>query len=293
MECSNLFAACRKGGQLVVKRVPLDEPTRQRIAHEFLEQERLFRKGVTEEVPFDGGWKADSNELLTVTLPEEASALVKAVESNPISIPLIGKGRLQDERIRALFTARPTPNHRGKPVILIQLFRRTQILSHSGVLTLRDEVFSKMEHEAVALGQKLECIVEDNRLKFKSFHNVRMIMGSMGKQFRAATDQEMRTFASHVKIGISSVDDFVIRADETVRKMVQSISVARVLDEFGTSEIMAASKNVKMDLREANGRVVVPDGMKEMKRFLQFLDDRLYRAPLTRQSYITNSKRRA
>ena len=68
----NLFAACRKNGNLVAKRIRLDATVQQAVEDVFATQEGKFRDGVQCEVPFDGSWTPDSDEFLTVEVPDEA-----------------------------------------------------------------------------------------------------------------------------------------------------------------------------------------------------------------------------
>ncbi len=291
MEPANLFAACRANARVVVKRIRLDRHVQEAIQQVFADQERSFRRNVTEEVEFDGGWKAEPNEILTLKIPDDARVFLEAAEQNPTSIPTLDTKNFASEGIRALFTTTRNTANNGRPIVLIQLFRATQLLSTKWLLILRGDVFTRMEKAAFTVGQKLECIIEDERVKFKSFHNVRQIIGSMGKEFRAATEQEMHAFAAHASIVVDDVEGFVSRADETVRKMVRTIAVAGLLEEFAPNRIIEAGKHVGFNLDESSGRIVLPNNVKELKRVLHFLNDGLYRAPLTKRRYITNSKR--
>ena len=85
----NLFAACRINDELRGKRVRLDKSVRRDIETIFRDQETDFRQGVTEEVDFDGGWKPEPNEFLTIAVPQEAQIFVDAISSNTVSVPSI------------------------------------------------------------------------------------------------------------------------------------------------------------------------------------------------------------
>ena len=78
----NLFAACRIDGELKAKCVPLSGDIQQAVAAEFSSQEELFRSEVTNEVAFDGRWKPDQDEFLTIDVPAEARMFHDTIEAN-------------------------------------------------------------------------------------------------------------------------------------------------------------------------------------------------------------------
>ncbi len=153
---SNLFAACRQNGQIIAKRVPLDRNAQKEVRSMFARQEAQFREDVTDEVQFDGGWKADDNEVLTLEVPSDAAVLVETVETNALSIPIIDTGNIEREGIGGLFT-KSDSNGEGS-VVLVQLFTAAQVLSRRYPLIMRGNTFEKLVDAAFAVGSKLECI---------------------------------------------------------------------------------------------------------------------------------------
>jgi hypothetical protein len=99
---TNLFAACRTDGALSVKRVRVTRDVQRALAAMFAQQDEEFFKGVTDEVPFDGDWKPDANELLSLDAPDEAAVITDALQANVTSITELG-GQ-PTEGVRALFT---------------------------------------------------------------------------------------------------------------------------------------------------------------------------------------------
>ena len=83
----NLFAACRINKELKAKRVHLDRSVQQDIETIFKDQEADFRQDVTDEINFDGDWKPEPNEFLTIDIPREAQIFVEAINSNAVSVP--------------------------------------------------------------------------------------------------------------------------------------------------------------------------------------------------------------
>ena len=76
-----------------------------------------------------------------------------------------------------------------------------------------------------------------------------------------------------------------------MRKLVHAITRSGTLDMYDVNQIGVAAAEVEMPMDVVDGKVVMPTERRAIKTFLQFLDDGLYRASLTGQRYVTNSKR--
>lgn len=285
----NLFGACRVNGRLVAKRVRLNNDVQGAVEGVFSRQEAQFRRGVVEEVEFDGNWKPEDNEVLFVDAPEDARMFFETVEANAVAIPDMDTRRFVQEDIRALFTG--VVNSRATKV-LIQQFSARQVLSRRFSLLQDGNAFRRLSDTAFTLDSSLTCIAEEGRLKFKSFHKMRAIVDLSGI-YRAATDPEMRDFADHATFALARPEEFLAQADQTVRRLVHAITESRTLETYGVDQIQAAAEAVDTPVTVTDGRIVMPGGRREIKTFLRFLDDGLYRASLTGQRYVTNSKRPA
>ena len=133
----NLFAACLTNGGLKAKRVPLSGDIQQAVAAEFNKQEEQFRSGVTNEVDFDGRWKPDESEFLTIDVPAEAQVFHDTIEANAMAIPSINTKIFEDEGIKALFTGVTTD---GITRILVQRFTSQQVLQRKFTLSFFKEI---------------------------------------------------------------------------------------------------------------------------------------------------------
>ena len=285
----NLFGACREKGRLIAKRVRLDNDVQQAVENIFDEQEEQFRRGVVDEVEFDGSWKPDDNEILVVDAPAEAGVFFRTIEANAVAIRDIDTARFEQEGIRALFTG---VANGGATKVLIQQFSGRQMLSRRFSLLQHGNAFRRLRDSAFTFDSSLTCIAEEGKLKFKSYHKMRGIV-DLSDIYRTATDQEVQDFAGHATFDLERPDAFLALADQTMRKLVHAITRSSTLDNYDAGHIQAAADTVGMPLEVVHGKIVMPTERREIKTFLQFLDDGLYRASLTGQRYVTNSKRPA
>jgi len=285
----NLFAACRIDGELIAKRVRLDHTVQQEIENIFDTQEASFRDGVTAEIDFDGSWKPDADEFLTVDIPDEGTLFPATINANPVSIPEINTANFANEGIKAIFTGQAVD---GGTKVLVQRFSPAQILSRKFPLFLDGNTFRRLSDPAFTLESALTCIVEDGKLKFKSFHKVRTIVNLL-EVYKEATDQEVEDFAGHASFEVADGDAFLESADQTVRKLIHAISRSGTLEIYTVNDIQTAANAVGVAVTVKNGRLALPTERASVKTLLRFLDDGLYEAPLTGRRYITNSKRPA
>ena len=284
----NLFAACRIDEDLVAKRVPLDATVQGQVEEIFCQQEDQFRTNCTEEIIFNGSWKPEKNEFLTIDLPQEAMIFEEAIDSNAISFEDINTENFADEGIKALFMGF---SENGTTKILVQSFDTRQMLSKKLMLGLRNNSFRRISDFAFTLNNLLTCIIEDGKIKFKSFHKLRAII-NMSEIYREATDQEVSVFASHANLDISDIDAFITVTDQQCRTLIHAIASDDILDNHTPAAIDAAAQATGLTVKVRNGKIIMPPERREIKDFLQFLNESRYSGPLSGQTYITNSRKR-
>ncbi len=285
----NLFAACRVNENLVVKRVSLSEKVRENIANLFREQEENFRDGVTEEIPYNGNWKPDKDQLLIINVPQEACVFEKTITTNAISIPSIEASNFSNEGIKALFTSISD----GKSTkILVQKFTAHQILGRRFSLIHDGNTFRHLSEPAFTFDTSLTCIIEGGKIKFKSQHHMSSIF-NMREIYRVATEAEVQSFAQHKAIKVENIDAFVNITNQTSRKLIYEITESGVLDKYAPKKIRLAAEKTNLTVTISDGKIVMPTKHNEVKELLRFLNESRYSGPLSGKSYVTNSRRLA
>ena len=285
----NLFAACRIDGELVPKRVQLDQTIQQQVEGIFAHQGQRFFEDIDEEVPFDGRWKPDDNELLTLEVTSEAEMFQETLSKNPTSVEPLGLSNFTNVGVKALF-AGDGANDAGR--VLVQRFTGGQVLNRKFALFLQGNSFRRLVTPAFTLANSLTFVIDGGLIKFRSFSNLRAIL-DVTEIYRDATDQELRDFAGHPSLRVADLEDFMLTADQITRKLINAVVASRVLDVYSTAEIREAAATTQLDLDVQGGRIVLPTERREMKNLLQFLDEGRYNGPLSGRTYVTNSRKLA
>ena len=284
-----LFAACRVDSDLLPKRIPLDAQIQEEIGDTIYKQGITFRGKSPEEIPYDGKWKPDANQLLFIDAPTEALELATAVKANPISTPPIETRRFANEGIKALFTSEDE-NRQG--AIFIQRFDRRQMLGHKLSLRYHNNAFRRISEAAFTLPTSITCVLEDGRLKFKSWSNLRTIFNLIDV-YKAATDAEVRVFGQHALIEVSDLDELVEVSDQQMRKMINQVLSEGILNKYTATTIQGAASQTGLNIKVANDRILWPPERSQQKEVLQFLVENRYTGPLSGTNYVTNSRRPA
>lgn len=285
----SLFAACRTAGESVVKRIQLDSSVQTEIEDLFDAQERQFRSGISVEHPFDGNWKPDEDELLTLDVPPEALILVKAIQENPLSFAPLNLGAFSMEGVKALFIGSVS---RGDVKVLIQRFTSQQTLVKRFALFQEGNAFRKLTEPVFSLDTSLTAVIEDGKIKFKSQQKLRSII-NMIDHYREATNQEVEEFAGHQLMTVEDVATLQEQADQTCRKLISSILADGLLENFDAKEIRKRAMQTGLKVETKGGKVVMPTDRAGLKALLQFLNESRYAGPLSGNPFVTNSRRAA
>ena len=211
----NLFAACRVGGKLVAKRIPLDATVQDHVEDIFAQQEQSFFDGVDEEIPFDGRWKPDANELLTLEATEEAETFRETLAGNATAVEAIETGKFAVAGIKALYTGEVTGDA-GR--VLVQSFTLGQVLSKKFALYPAGNAFRRLESEAFSLASKLAFVIEGGQIKFKSYQVLQSVL-DVREAYREATEAEVQSFVGHSRLAAPEMEKFLELADRPVRRI--------------------------------------------------------------------------
>ena len=285
----NLFAACRNNGNIEAKRIRLDATVQQAVSDVFREQERAFRAGVQTEVPFDGSWTPDEDELLTIPTPQEALVFSATLQANATTIPDLNTASFHSEGVKAVFTGETVG---GQTKVLMQAFDSRQMLERKFALLQQGNAFRRLTDPAFTLDTSLTCIIEGGLIKFKSQHKLRSIIDMMSI-YRAATDQEVQTFAAHPSLDIADVAAFVETTNVVSRKLIHAVTNNGTLNAYTPTQIQQAAQATGLVVTVLNNRIVMPTANADIKALLQFLNESRYSGPLSGTQYVTNSRRPA
>ncbi|EJO9912890.1 TPA: DUF4868 domain-containing protein [Vibrio parahaemolyticus] len=288
----NFFAFIKDdNGNTQVKRIRVQGQLQGELITLFNDQFNSFNHNIDTEVPFNGDWKPDANELLVLADVTEAQEMIDAINANASSFNDLQLSNFNSEPIKAIFTGFVQNN---ETTVLVQKFSSRQALSLSQIPIIKMQTgntFVKATEDIFTVDNKLVAVIVGNNTKFKSFHNARMVF-NLTNFYQEATDTDLNLICQHPLLEVSNTNSFVAEADSQVRKMVHTISSTALLDNYSVSDIQAAAQgfpNVPITFNQ--GKLVLPNNKRDLKEVLHFLLEDIYKGPLSGSNYLTNSKR--
>ena len=185
----NLFALTNIPGMRVL-RMPLTVDVQASVSELFRAQKYEFLQGIEEEIKFDGMYRPEESEILYINNFDDVDGIKSAIlRPHGCQEFVLKSGAL--ESIKAIFSGYIK---NGTIRVLVQGFDRRRIINASGFSLIQAEnAFTKFEGGGLTLDNKLTAIIEDDVLKFSSYHFLRQIF-DMSAYSKDATDQDLKVF---------------------------------------------------------------------------------------------------
>lgn len=286
----NLFALTSIPGMRIL-RLPLTFDVQAGVSELFRAQEHDFLQGVEEEIKFDGMYRPEESELLYINNFDDVDGL-KAAILRPQGCQELALKSGTLESIKAIFSG---DIKNGAVRVLIQGFDRRRIINATNFSLIHsDNAFSKFEGGGLTLDNKLTAILEDDNLKFSSYHYLRQIF-DMSAYCKDASDQDMTVFIQNKSLQFADAQQFMEAVDPWVRRKVVLIQQSGILDNCPASKIAAIAKYCDLQLQLAGTagqeKIVIPADRQEAKQILRFLDEDYYQSPQCTLKYSAKAKR--
>lgn len=286
----NLFALSSIPGMRVL-RMPLRHDVQSGISELFKGQEHEFLQGIEEEIRFDGMYRPEESELLYINNFDDVDGIKSAI-LRPQGCQEFALKNGSLESIKAIFTGYIK---NGAIRVLLQGFDRRRIINANGfALVHSDNAFSRFDGGGFTLDNKLTAIIDDDNLKFASYHYLRQIF-DMSAYCKEATDQDLKVFIQNATLQFADPQLFIDGADAWVRRRVILIQQSGILDHCAASKIAATAKFCDLHLQLAGAagqeRIVVPADRQEVKQLLRFLDEDYFQSPQSTAKYMAKAKR--
>lgn len=284
----NIFALIIDKEDYKIQRVKVDSTLQQQLTAELSEQEENFIKNIENEVHFDGGWKPDENDILYLDEFPIITEMKKAIVDNTASYESLNLNKYNQLPIKAIFSGYLKD---GNIVLQIQRFISSQILSRKIILKWEEQqnTFRQLSEPTFSFDNKITALFKDNKLYFKSWVNIRN-MFQIGILFAEATNQDVSDILQHPKISCGDDERFKSILNSRHRRDLYLLNQNNILDKLDLNEVHAAAKDL-IDIPVIdNNQIILPYNKSELNIVLDLLQDNIYKAPISKERYRTNSK---
>lgn len=288
---ANLFALI-DDDKAPVKRIPLTASLSRELAAMFATQEQELIAD-TSPITFIGSYNVDQGEIFKIDDYPLPQHLISALE-NPLTCNILdlsdGTGK-----IKALFSGTWQSNEKS---VSFQVFDSGKLLKQGITIIGSGDTYRKLEDPGLVLQDKITAQFKDETLYFKSYHNTKRIL-DLSRYYIEATDSDLDEFADNELFEFESIETFKENADSVIRKKVALLQKNNVLNGLSIQDIQQVASNFNQELPEdhhitvnvnVDGKLVIPEGKRELKELIRFLDEDYVTAPLTKRKCLTNSK---
>lgn len=289
-ENKNLFGMFEEIDGMSIKKIKVNRDTQNLVTQHFSNLYENLDIPSKERITFNGSYKVDPGQINEIANFNLNTGIIEAI-TNPVAEEAITNREYNINKLKYVFIGEVVGD---STIIVFQLIQKSQHLSNEGLkLLLNNGTFESVGKTGFSITSKLEAVFLDGKLLFESYWYARRIF-DLKDYYREATDDDVRNFAQSDLVVVENQDQFYDNADSFVRRKIALIEDSRVLHTYTANIIKEKAAEYSVDIRTVsiNGMetVSLPSDKKELKEVLKFLDEDIYKGPLTNKTYETNSK---
>lgn len=286
-----LGAIVKRHGMIELRHIPLHQSLQSNLAETWRDQHERFSAGI-DEIDFDPAYRPGRQERFRIRAYELPEWLSNETGESLAELETLGSDRSVFGSISGLVAF--VPDRDGDEWLLFQNFTPSKVIEPGQFLFMTLDTYGSITGPGLALGRDLSAVYEqtDNKLLFRNFRSVNTFL-PLADYYREASDEEIREILAHELLYVTDPGFWVRESTQWFRKRFSMLRESRILDTYAPDEIEGKSKRYDVTVEIQDGKVTFPERKEEAKKLLQFLNEELFRGPITDTLYETNSKRRA
>ena len=291
LENFHLAAIVKAKAQIRLLQIPLHQQLQNSLAESWDEQADKFVQDI-EEIDFNGGYKPEEQERFCLSNYEPPDWLANEDSQTLENLDTIAADdELTDQIAGIIGMAR---NTQGEETVLFQNFSRSKVIKPGMSLILDGNTYKSNERPGLALAFALSAVYmpSERKLLFQNFRTVNSFL-PLSDYYQEASEQQIREVLDHPRLAAEDPDAVVANANQWSRKRFAMLMDSGVLGQYSADDIRSRSNGHNVDIRVSDGKIAFPADKAEAKKLLQFLNEELYRGPITETLFETNSKRQA
>lgn len=251
------------------------------------------------EVNFIVGYKPNSDEHFRIQfydLPE----WLHQINSVNASVKIRRISRQNDPPHSISGIGAFTRNEYGNELILFQNFNKSRIIRPGSYIPLNTEIFinpsfyREAGNELLNLDTKLSAMYTPStqKLLFDSFRNVNTFL-CLESYYREASEEDITNILDQSLFECRDIDAVIKNSTQAIRKQFAMLRDSNPLNSITAPKVQEEASNCNISVNVSNGKILFPADNSKIKVLLQFLNDGIFKSPLTNDIYETNSKKPA
>lgn len=286
-----LAVIVKQGRTTRLLRVPLYQPLQKFLSQSWQDQLDGFTQDV-QKIKFNPGYTPEQHECFRLSNYELPDWLANEDSQSVVALDdITNNDTMLDATKGVVAFARSSQDNE---LILFQNFSLSHVIRPGFFLFLQGDTYKSIQRPGMTLENKISAIFlpEENSLAFRNFRNVNTFL-PLADFYNEATEQDIREILDHDRLAPEDANTIATGANQWFSKRFAMLRDSKILDEFTTKEIVHRSIGHDVNVQVKGEQIVFPADRSQAKRLLQFLNEELYRGPITETLYETNSKREA
>ena len=292
LENFHLAAIIEQDNRMRLLQIPLHQALQERLAGSWKTQYDRFVEEV-QEIYFNPGYQPEGHECFCIenyTLPDW---LEKEDSRTVPELDAISSDEALIDSIKGIVAF--ARDDRNEEVMLFQNFSHSHVIRPGRFLfIMHSNTYETTQGPGLTLGVKLSAVYlpSESKLLFRSFRTVNTFL-PLADFYEEASEQEIREILSHELLAPENPDAMATGATQWFRKRFAMLRDSGVLDEYSAIQIEDRSNGYDVEIDISRDRIFFPADKLAAKKVLQFLNEEIFRGPITEKIYETNSKRQA
>ncbi len=290
---STIFIIVKENRTDKIYKLEIDAETQQTINHLFDNAAEEWSE--KQSIAFTGSYSPLEDEILYIQNFVLSDDLKDAFR-NPVTVEPFIPDETNMQEIKSICIGYcETTDNDEKFIAGFQRFRKDQYISIDKIRLLFDSnTFKHDQRIGIAISDCIDCLYDDTKLIFSSYYYARQIF-NLSEYYRTASNLDIDNFigAKVMEFG-DFKETFKATANSWVRRKIALINDSGVLNRYKAKDIKKLAKEQSnIDITIQNGKIVFPNDANEIKILLSFLDEEAYQGPFSKETFLSNSKRKA
>lgn len=289
---STVFLLASKKNQLKVYRLNCDNTVKLLFIEVF---NTSFKENYNEceEISFQLGYQLNEDEIWKIdnfNIPSEITYALENPDAIDLYSPADETGVTADGYyIKSIFMGEVVND---KHFIKFQRFEKSQILKRKKrTILYKNNMFIKNEDFCLNILDSLDAIYYNNTFNFVNYTNANKVL-PLGEYYREATQEEVDNFKNLEMFTLSNALSFDKYASaHNVRGQIAKILDSDVLSQHTAHQLKDIATSYNINIEVQNNKIVIPTEKKDIKYFLTFLSEKIYKGPLSGKTLISSSTR--
>lgn len=278
----NLITILNSG---TIKRLPLSQDVQDKLKLHYEDVQNRFLS-IRKRVEFQGNYKCEDDEIYKLEGFDwrnkiKFNSLNDFDFNNILTIGTISINEIDNIKILIAMT---------EGYLIFQSMDNRKFIKPNSFLFYSKKTFNYEDKKGIKIDDNIDALLEidSNNFLFNSFHNASKIF-DLSDNYREATKEEIDNFSGHI-IFQGKID--VNNLNHKLRKKIFLLTKNNILDKVIQNYEVVKDYAKQLGLECFNkDKINIPTDNKQLHKLINFLNEDLYKSPISGSIYESNSKK--